>query len=203
MFAFGEDSSRYAPKAIAGAPPEVSRDISASRQRRWSSTSSTCAAFRGLTRRSPKLRAGRSRGSRILRRSNISHGSASPRSRSCRPIRSSTSATCRRSACPTHGVITQSCSARRTRASLPAAGRRSARRPTRCTQPAWKPFSTSSSTTTARVIRPGRRYPSAGSTMRPGSVWTPTIRSSTLTTRAPAIASRSTARWSLRWRSAR
>ena len=42
-----------------------------------------------------------------------------------------------------------------------------------------------------------------GSTTKPGSVWIPTIPSSMSTTRAPAIASRSTARWSLTWRSAR
>ncbi len=196
-------AARTRPRRSPARRPRASRDASASRPRRSSSTSSTCAASRASIRRFPKRRAAPSRASPIPPRSRISRRSASPRSRSCRPTRSSTSAIWRRSASRTHGATIRSCSARPTRALRPAAGRRCARRPTRCMRPAWRRFSTSSSTITARATSSGRPCRSAASTTRPSSASTRTTRLSTSTTQAPAIASRSTGRWSSTWRSAR
>ena len=181
----------------------ASRAASGSRRRRSSSTSSTCAAFRASTRRSLKARAEPSPDSRIPHRSRIWRRSASPQSRSCRLTRSSTNGICRRSASRTPGATTRWCSARPIRALLPAAGRMSARRPTRCMRRASRRSSTSSSTTTAKATSSGRRCRSAASTTRLGSDSIRAIRRPTSTIWAPAIASRSTARWSSTWRSAR
>ena len=101
------------------------------------------------------------------------------------------------------GLQSPSCSARPIRGLRRAAGPRCARRPTRCTPRAWRRSSTSSSTTTARATSSGRRCRSAASTTPPGSASIPATRRSTSTTPAPAIAWRSTGRWSSTWRSAR
>ena len=118
MFAFGDDSGPFAPKAIAGAPPAGEPGRKRAARRRSSSMSSTCAAFLASTRRSRKARAQPSPDSRIPHRSRIWRRSASPQSRSCRLTRSSTNGICRRSASRTPGATTRWCSGHPIRVSL-------------------------------------------------------------------------------------
>ena len=204
MFAFGDDSGPFAPKAIAGAPPEGEPG-----RKRVAPEALIIYELnlRGFSRLNPAIpESARGTFAGLAHPASIAHLAAARRHRgrdhAGRRVRRRT-ASARRSASRTPGATIRWCSARPTRDSRPAAGRMSAPRPTRFMRRAWRRSSTSSSTTTARATNSGRRCRSAASTTRPGSVSIRAIRRPTSTTWAPAIASRSIARWSSPWRSAR